>query len=43
MNERNELSLERRAGLPDDLRFLVERYPREDWQAHRNIHGMAGM
>ncbi len=35
--------LERRAGLPDDLRFLAEKYPREDWQAHANIHGMANM
>ena len=31
------------AGLPADLRFLVEKYPREDWQAHANIHGMANM
>ena len=38
-----DLELETRAGLPDDLRFLVEKYPREDWQAHANIHGMANM
>lgn len=38
-----DLGLETRAGLPDDLRFLVEKYPREDWQAHANIHGMANM
>ncbi|HTV71844.1 MAG TPA: hemerythrin domain-containing protein [Rhizobiaceae bacterium] len=38
-----ELHLERRTGLPADLRFLAERYPREDWQAHDNIHGMANM
>ncbi len=31
----------RRAGLPDDLRFLVQKYPREDWQAHENLAGMA--
>jgi hemerythrin-like domain-containing protein len=37
------LELERRARLPDDLRYLAERYPREDWQAHVNIHGMANM
>ena len=37
------LELERRAGLPDDLRFLAEKYPRDDWQAHANIHGMANM
>ena len=33
--------LESRAGLPDDLRWLVEKYPREDWRAHSNIAGMA--
>jgi hemerythrin-like domain-containing protein len=38
-----ELHLERRTGLPADLRFLAEKYPREDWQAHDNIHGMANM
>ncbi|MER8909888.1 hemerythrin domain-containing protein [Mesorhizobium sp. M0854] len=32
-----------REGLPDDLRWLVEKYPREDWQAHANIHGIANM
>ncbi|MGD9913589.1 MAG: hemerythrin domain-containing protein [Rhizobiaceae bacterium] len=35
--------LETRAGLPPDLRYLVEKYPREEWQAHANIHGMASM
>jgi hemerythrin-like domain-containing protein len=43
MTENLNLELERRAGLPDDLRFLAEKYPREDWRAHDNIHGMAGM
>lgn len=38
-----ELELTRRAGLPEDLKFLAEKYPREDWAAHRNIGGMAGM
>ncbi|GLS33386.1 Hemerythrin HHE cation binding domain-containing protein [Mesorhizobium albiziae] len=38
-----ELGLERRAGLPDDLRYLVEKYPREAWQGHANIGGMASM
>ncbi len=37
-----ELELERRAGLPADLRFLLERYPRGEWTDHANIHGMAG-
>lgn len=38
-----DLALERRSGLPDDLRYLVEKYPREEWQAHENIGGMANM
>jgi hemerythrin-like domain-containing protein len=37
----DELLLERRDGLPEDLRFLAERYPREEWQDHSNIRGMA--
>ncbi|MHB2265157.1 hemerythrin domain-containing protein [Aliihoeflea sp. PC F10.4] len=37
------LLLQARSGLPDDLRVLVEKYPREDWTAHPNIHGMASM
>ncbi len=37
------LNLESRAGLPDDLRFLVEKYPRDSWTGHRNVHGMASM
>lgn len=32
-----------RPGLPDDLLWLVERYPRENWQGHANIGGMANM
>lgn len=35
--------LEVRTGLPDDLRWLAENYPRESWQGHGNIHGMASM
>ena len=43
MIERDDISLlETREGLPDDLRFLVDQYPRGEWQAHSNIHGMAG-
>ena len=38
-----DLHLERRGGWPDDLRFLVEKYPREVWQEHQNVHGMANM
>ncbi|MCV0398108.1 MAG: hemerythrin domain-containing protein [Rhizobiaceae bacterium] len=40
--DNDPLHLERRVGLPDDLRFLVERYPRDEWAAHDNIGGMAG-
>jgi hemerythrin-like domain-containing protein len=39
----DELKLDARAGLPDDLRYLVDKYPREGWTAHRNVHGMASM
>jgi hemerythrin-like domain-containing protein len=38
-----DLVLEARAGLPDDLRYLLEKYPRESWDAHPNVHGMAQM
>ena len=30
-----------REGLPDDVRFLLERYPRGEWEAHANLQGMA--
>lgn len=43
MTDNAILELERRNALPDDLRFLAARYPRNDWQAHANIHGMANM
>lgn len=43
MIETPDLHLERRRGLPEDLRYLVAKYPREDWQAHENLHGMASM
>lgn len=26
-----------RAGLPDDQRWLTEKYPRETWQGHANL------
>lgn len=35
--------LESRSGLPEDLLFLLAKYPREDWNAHDNIHGLASM
>jgi len=34
-------NLQGRAGLPDDLLFLLRKYPRQEWQAHENVHGMA--
>lgn len=37
-----DIHLHSRAGLPPDLRWLAERYPREVWQGHDNIAGMAG-
>lgn len=36
-----DLSLTTRAGLPDDLRLLLVRYPREVWSAHPNLGQMA--
>jgi iron-sulfur cluster repair protein YtfE (RIC family) len=32
-----DLDLDRRTGWPDDLRLLVERYPREAWPGHPNL------
>ncbi|WP_027146374.1 hemerythrin domain-containing protein [Mesorhizobium sp. WSM3626] len=43
MPELTNSSLLERLGLPEDLRWLAEKYPRENWQAHANIHGMANM
>lgn len=44
MDENDHLpNLESRTGLPEDLRFLVEKYPRDSWTGHRNVHGMASM
>lgn len=31
-----------RTSLPDDLRYLLAKYPRGEWQDHANIRGMAG-
>lgn len=41
-DDKNPLDLELRTGLPDDLLDLLRRYPRESWEAHENIHGVAG-
>jgi hemerythrin-like domain-containing protein len=35
-----ELSLDARAGLPEDLRHLIARYPREVWASHGNLGEM---
>lgn len=35
------LALARRSGWPEDLRMLVARYPREQWDAHPNLGEMA--
>jgi len=35
------LALARRSGWPEDLRVLVERFPREQWQRHANLGEMA--
>jgi hemerythrin-like domain-containing protein len=35
------LALARRSGWPDDMRHLIARYPREQWQAHANLGEMA--
>jgi iron-sulfur cluster repair protein YtfE (RIC family) len=35
------LTLARRSGWPDDLRVLLARFPREQWQGHANLGEMA--
>ena len=35
------LALARRSGWPDDLRVLIARYPREQWQGHANLGEIA--
>jgi len=34
------LGLDTREGLPDALRILLEEFPREGWEIHRNFHGL---
>jgi hemerythrin-like domain-containing protein len=34
------LALDARTGLPDTLRVLLEKYPREGWQGHPNFDGL---
>ena len=40
-NEIEALALTRRTGWPENLRVLLERYPRERWDAHANLGEMA--
>lgn len=35
------LLLGQRKGLPDDLKYLLKKYPRGDWRAHDNLGSMA--
>ena len=35
------LDLASRSGWPEDLRILIARFPREQWQGHANLGGMA--
>ena len=34
-------ALARRSGWPEDMRVLLDRYPREQWNAHANLGQMA--
>jgi iron-sulfur cluster repair protein YtfE (RIC family) len=40
-NDNDALALACRSGWPDDLRVLIARYPREQWQGHANLGEMA--
>jgi hemerythrin-like domain-containing protein len=37
----DELALDIRTGLPDDLKVLISRYPRDVWTSHGNLGEMA--
>jgi hypothetical protein len=39
--DQETLALARRSGWPEDLRVLVARFPREQWQGHANLGEMA--
>src|SRR5471030_277588 len=36
------LALASRSGWPEDLRVLIARFPREQWEGHANLGAMAG-
>jgi iron-sulfur cluster repair protein YtfE (RIC family) len=40
-NDSEALALARRNGWPEDLRVLIARYPREQWESHANLGEMA--
>ena len=40
-NDTEILDLARRSGWPEDLRVLVSRFPREQWEGHANLGEMA--
>ena len=40
-NDGEALALACRRGWPDDLRVLIARYPREQWEGHANLGEMA--
>ena len=40
-NDTETLALARRGGWPEDLRVLIARFPREQWQGHSNLGEMA--
>ena len=37
---KDPLDLDRRTGLPDALRILAEKYPREIWEAHPEFNAL---
>lgn len=40
-NDSEALALARRSGWPEDLRVLIARFPREQWEGHANLGEMA--
>ena len=41
IDDLDALALARRSGWPEDLRVLLARFPREQWQGHANLGEMA--
>jgi hypothetical protein len=40
MGDRLTFALDKRTGWPSEMRFLIERHPRETWQSHANLGEM---